>query len=223
MKGIKMNAQSVLGILNNQKTQIRRPIKSMPLEITKWGGWCWTDQSEMHAYWETKNDFFCAKPKFTIGETIFVKEAFANVMGGPPLGFTVYRADKETITVETPSGIREKTPNWKSDASMTEKDARFLLEITGVKVQRVQDITEEEAINEGIEKDLDGWKDHTKRFANHPEYPAFGGMFREILPTAINSYKKLWDSIYGKKHPWESNPWVFVYTFKRVKEATDGK
>ena len=228
MKGIIMGADSVRAILEGRKTRHSFPIKPQPPEGVTWVGWMLDSTARENtkhigsACWTEGSHYFYAKPRYKVGEIVYVKEVFAYWKDESQC--IAYQADNNHFDFTNRIGWEDeiniedisKKGKWESPYFMPEWASRIHLEITGIKAQRVQDITEEEAINEGIEKDLDGWKDHTKRFANHPEYPAFGGMFRDILPTAINSYKKLWDSINGKKHPWESNPWVFVYTFKVV-------
>lgn len=104
-----------------------------------------------------------------------------------------------------------KSPlNWKPSIFMPREAARIFLEVTDVRVERLRDITEKDAIAEGVKdslsredfkllKDLD-WV--IKRpFGNHQ----FG-------------FLALWQKINGKKHPWKSNPWVWVYNFKRIEK-----
>ncbi len=68
--------------------------------------------------------------------------------------------------------------------------ARTWLEITNVRVQRVQEISETDCVAEGCPKDY-------------------------LLGR--NWYKNLWDEINGKKHPWASNPFCWCLTFRRVR------
>jgi hypothetical protein len=77
-------------------------------------------------------------------------------------------------------------PRWAS---------RITLRVKSVRVERVQDITEEDAKAEG-------W----------PYRHDVGGG-----PLAIEWFHALWDSINGKTYPWASNPWVWAVTFRRVK------
>ncbi|MGB3988457.1 MAG: hypothetical protein WBK67_02060 [Minisyncoccales bacterium] len=69
--------------------------------------------------------------------------------------------------------------------------SRIILEIIGIRVERLQEITEEDAISEGV--------DRTNT---------------SIHGYAKERFEKLWDSINGKKYPWSSNPWVWVIEFK---------
>lgn len=86
-------------------------------------------------------------------------------------------------------------PRWAS---------RITLEITSVRVERLNDISQEDALAEGME--LTGWE---------PTYsdPDSGG---EVW-TPYDNFAELWQSIYGVGS-WLSNPWVWVIEFKRIEE-----
>ncbi len=95
-------------------------------------------------------------------------------------------------------------PRWAS---------RITLEITDVRIQRVQEISEEDAKAEGL------------RIHENPNcslgcgrymYTAFPGAHSLWELDARTAFKNLWDSINGKKHPWSSNPCVWALTFRRV-------
>ena len=84
-------------------------------------------------------------------------------------------------------------PRWAS---------RITLEIVEVRVQRLQDISEEDARAEGISAES------ASQFVGHGH---------PIDDTAwIIAYADLWNHINGKKYPWSSNVWVWAITFKRV-------
>lgn len=87
---------------------------------------------------------------------------------------------------------------WKPSIHMPRWASRITLEITEIRVQRLQEISEEDAIAEGI---------------GHCDVDA-----------AIADYASLWDRINGPG-AWESNPWVWAITFKRLPQdaATGGK
>ena len=91
---------------------------------------------------------------------------------------------------------------------MPRKFCRTELEITGIRVERVQNISEADARSEGI-------TDGGCLSCGNPE-PC--GCCNP-KPDARDSYIWLWHKINGKKHPWSSNPWVWVVEFKRVEEA----
>lgn len=78
-------------------------------------------------------------------------------------------------------------PRWAS---------RILLEITNVRVERLQDISDEQALAEGVTFDPDGcmWTENT---------------------TAYEAFKSIWFQTSGIEN-WQTNPWVWVIEFKRV-------
>lgn len=105
---------------------------------------------------------------------------------------------RETWSREDVRGIMyratDKNPstlNWKPSIHMHRADSRLTLELTEVRVQRLLQISEEDAEAEGVEPV--GWEGHAGCFA------------------------ALWDSINAKRgHSWASNPWVWALTFRRV-------
>jgi hypothetical protein len=99
---------------------------------------------------------------------------------------------------------------WRPSIHMPRAASRITLEVTSVCVERLQDISEADAIAEGVERTItgDGWR----RYCNDPELEACG-----LTPcaSAANSFRSLWESINGPKS-WQANPWVWVVEFKRV-------
>lgn len=92
---------------------------------------------------------------------------------------------------------------WRSALFMPKWTARLWLEITKVKVERVQEISPQDARAEGVEP-----------CTNCVRLGRLGNCQCHV------QYKKLWDSINGKRHPWASNPWVWALTFRRLNEET---
>jgi len=138
------------------------------------------------------------KSPYQVGDKVYVKETWRYSAHENGDLCPCYRADNMCQC-----GRRSKVPvnslaiKWKSPLHLKEVDARIILEITDIKVERVQDISGEDAIREGVRAKL----------INDTFYPV-GYVFKE-----------LWTSIYGIDNPksWESNPYVFAYIFKRVK------
>lgn len=93
-------------------------------------------------------------------------------------------------------------PRWAS---------RITLEITGVRVERLQEISANDCIGEGLDEfSLRGEASVYKDYAQKT-YDPF-----EWFSVPKDSYESLWDSINGKRSQWSSNPWVWVLEFKRV-------
>lgn len=93
---------------------------------------------------------------------------------------------------------------WKPSLFMPKEACRIWLEVTNVRLERLQDISEEDAIAEGvISEKIDAihkWKDYSRQ---------------GYLPIAKFSFFSLWEKINGKESVSE-NPWVWVYEFKKV-------
>jgi hypothetical protein len=122
-------------------------------------------------------------------------------------------ADTPDFLFEPPEAFRKgrhhrdpATPAWHKRLArfMPRAACRILLEVSAVRVERLQSISEADAIAEGIERDTgEGWMDYLA-----PELCGFG------FPIA--SYASLWKSINGEGS-WDANPWVWAVDFWRVK------
>lgn len=94
-------------------------------------------------------------------------------------------------------------PRWAS---------RLTLEICEVRAQRVQEISEEDAIAEGVFAWRDTWT--TPKAAGTNWLKSMQHLSIESIP--IRLFATLWDSINGKTYPWEANPYVWALTFRKV-------
>lgn len=123
------------------------------------------------------------------GDRLWVRETFAHE---PGVG-TVYRAD------------RGPRPKWTPSIHMPRSLSRITLEITDIRVERVQDITGDGARAEGVT-----WADPVQ-IGGHP--------FETTMKLdARNEFRHLWNDIYAKRGlSWDANPWVWAITFRQVK------
>ena len=102
---------------------------------------------------------------------------------------------------DTPAWHEEKDkPMWQPSIFMPRWASRLTLEVTEVRAERLQAITEAEAVAEGVEPDFHAAVD--------------GESVAHTIAFAV-----LWDTINGSRAPWVTNPWVWVLAFRRV-EAT---
>lgn len=118
--------------------------------------------------------------------------------------------DRADITYLDESTPIERNPRllgpWKPSIHLPRAYSRITLDVTDVRVQRLREITEEDAKAEGIPTTT---AEHT-----------FVKCFRDPAERAaerIKRYAELWDAINGARSPWSSNPWVWAITFKRVR------
>ena len=181
----------VRAILDGRKTQTRRMVKGFPLQLL-------APENFTPEYVADPENEFC--PYGQMFDRLWVRETWAQPAALDP-GPTVYRADYPACV---PAGFENIPPadaiRWKPSIHMPRYACRLGLAITGVRVERLNDCSEADAIAEGIERDGDGWLSYA------------GGSCVQ-LPTT--SYASLWDSINGAG-AWEANPWVWVVEFRRV-------
>jgi len=115
-----------------------------------------------------------------------------------------YRADGEPEW----EGAEEPTP-WRPSIHMPRWASRITLEITEVRVQRLQDISEVDALAEGVEPTVvgAGWRRY-----DDPDCEVVG-----LIPccTPVESYRSLWEHLSGPDS-WDANPWVWAISFKRL-------
>ena len=163
----------VRAILDGRKTQTRRVVKPQPKPHQS-GGWIWEKVGGIIATKSGKiykSKMLSRNPYGKPGDRLWVRETWANVLCHKMF----YKADGNDL----PKGCV-----WKPSIHMFKMYARIWLEITGIRVERLKDLSPKDGIAEGVEH----WS---------------------IFPS-------LWDSINGKKHPWKSNPWVWIIEFKRL-------
>lgn len=145
-----------------------------------------------------------------VGDRIWVRETFAYwpMAGTDGEAGIVYRANRK-VTDEQLHSIGRK---WKSSIFMHRFESRITLEVLAKRQERLQEISEEDSIAEGIS-------------IIHPfcgSNMSFDIMYDcgddFLYHTARESYSALWDSINGKKpsRAWADNPLIQVTTFKRV-------
>lgn len=120
---------------------------------------------------------------------------------------------------------KECWPRWKSSMFMPREACRLFLEITDIRVEQLQDISESDAVaegvdyaefstkTEGVDMGLDEvrWRDYAHSGWPHAEKSQL------MYGSAVGSYRSLWEQINGYES-WDRNEWVWVVTFKRIEE-----
>lgn len=121
--------------------------------------------------------------------------------------------DTKEVLFDAPSGFRKSkntadpyTPAWHKRLArfMPRALSRTTLEITDIRVERLQDISEDDARKEGIHR-----LTATGRYVITPG----GQYFGEVWPSAKIAFQALWEKINGSES-WAENPWVWVICFK---------
>ncbi|MBD8493874.1 hypothetical protein [Pseudomonas syringae] len=211
-KPILFSGPMVRAILEGRKTVTRRVVKVQPFDLS----WSRRDHrfgyavgraengdeiDGFHAYTTRSGGDWSAKCTFgQPGDRLWVREAWAeiNVAQAPGEKWIVYRECDNRTDYGGP---------WKPSIHMRRRDSRILLEVTAVRIERLQAITDEQAIAEGIDQDwLSDAQDRYDMVADHN----FTGR-----PAAAGAFRYLWEGINGADS-WDCNPWVWVVEFKRV-------
>lgn len=222
-RGMIFNGEMVRALLDGRKTQTRRIMKVQPEPSKSRPGDFWFSSKKLESMVHVSDLapgnspivdchlFFqehCC-PFGAVGDRIWVREAFRVHSRATDVATLVYKASERNSWTEqthrVPVAVCNKpaTPEkWTPSLHMPRWASRITLEITDVRVERLNAISQEDAQAEGME--LTGWR---------PTYsdPDSGG---EVM-TLYDNFAELWSSIYGDES-WKANGWVWVISFKRV-------
>lgn len=207
MKPILFSTPMVQAILDGRKKITRRVIKKIPDGTHDiWhDGAQWIVQNKFHDCWVK----FFKCPYGNIGDILWVRETWQYVNLGPEdenNGY-VYKASENGQ--EWAANDEEWT--WKPSIFMPKDACRIFLKITNIRAERLQEISSEDAINEGVEFMEDHISLGFKLYGNHNIPDMFGRKAK--TGTAYESFKTLWQSINGNES-WENNTWVWVIKFE---------
>ena len=226
---ILFSAPMIKAILAGQKTVTRRVCKVQPIEddglwnvFYPWGEGghgIYKTESEMRD--EFDRLMFAHNPYGTVGDRLWVRETWrTDTREGDCCSGIRFRADDAFVEIKN---SREGADlwveahdngkhgvDWRPSIFMRPWMCRIRLEITDVRIEQLQSITEEQAKAEGAAHRISPGGDLAG---------AFDGIDTPI--GYRNHFRDLWDGINGKKAPWKDNPWVWVVAFKRV-EASNG-
>lgn len=213
----------VQSILNNLKNQTRRtkgleffneapqkyrydgnnqPDLLEPLDKNyHWFEFVGSDGKPMEAYKSVK----C--PYGQIGDILWVRESFAK--------------DGNSYLHRASHALVDKFIKWKPSIHMPKEAARIFLEIINIRIERLQDISEADAKNEGVE---------TKPYGSFPFFCTIDYLAKQNPKTGfrpgycadtgkqyISSFTSLWRKINGYQS-WSDNPWVWVIEFKQIEK-----
>ncbi len=236
-RGMIFNAEMVRAILDGRKTQTRRIMKLQPKPSKSRPGDFWFSSKKLESMVHVSDlapgnspiaDYHlfiqehCC-PFGAVGDRIWVRETFTghyldddqiqDIKDGRDKASSLceYRADY-------PDGY-QAADGWTPSIHMPRWASRILLEITDVRVERLNAISEEDAQREGVHTEV--W-DQTVVARNYAAIDEFFQFWSEDMPHYVemnqlyrSSFRSLWESIYGAEN-WQANGWVWVIEFKRV-------
>ena len=230
-KPILFTAEMILAIREGRKTVTRRVI-DLPDDVI----WDFTgvmkDGSYRFSHQGDKDliDGLCfRKPRYQVGDLLWVKETWgifdtdahediAIAYKAGPDNEVVWHKDKASLFKDY------KVGKWRSSRFMPKWVARDWDEVISVRAERLQEITEEDAIAEGLTEYF--WDEECAKYPHIAKDIAEGkrwwrhviskrGRKGSVWDCPIKAYRELWDDINAKRG-YPSNPWVWRYEFKIV-------
>jgi len=212
VKGILFKPDMIKAIVEGRKTVTRRVITFKP-PVNGFGReWSCPFKTEYLDNWIFTAGFGLAtqqirvKPRYQVGEVVYIKEAHRYIQNdGDPYDFGIqYKSDSQVKWWRDNGNLMDYPidEKWRSPLFLKELFARYFLKIVGVRAERVQEISEEDARAEGVIPYIEDAGD------GHLWSPGGAKAYRL-------EFKDLWDSI-NKDYPFESNPYVFRYGFNRI-------
>ena len=204
MKPIIFSGDMVKAILDGRKSQTRRVVKPQPISFV-----LSTEKKrkalKRYTYFERNNSGYCcnACPYGKVGDRLWVRETWA-LIGEYNASNGYWEKWKHKIPKSKPKGFgptfkatcgRPKEYDWKPSIHMPRWASRITLEITDIRVERLQEIIGVDVMCEGIK--------------------LYGLTLGEVYLR--ETFRDLWNSL--AKIKWESNPYVWVITFRRLYET----
>ena len=203
----------VRAILDGRKTQTRRVVKAAR---DRNGSGCELAPCEIAGEVNGADPDYSFCPYGQPGDRLWVRESFCEALSNyeeeREQTTVYYRADGQEVVVDDGDGYAEtnkdgtlKSP-WKPSIHMPRWASRITLEITDIRVERLQDISEDDADSECFGGDIPG------------------NIFPDLFPGNFDAwghlsipecFGRVWDAINGQGS-WSANPWVWVLEFKRL-------
>ena len=223
---ILFSAPMVRAILNGSKTQTRRVLKPQPPGEADSMFICHHPDPRPHFYafdGTALMDFAVPCPYGKPGDQLWVRETWRK-------GFYPDTSDRswrggstETYLYRADEGSEIFKRGWKPSIHMPREASRIQLEITNIRIERLQDISAEDCKAEGIlpnwcgdlagfDGDEHGWLPFELR-PGEENIPGVD-IYEQLTPQ--RAYQVLWESINGPGS-WDANPWVWVVEFRRIK------
>jgi hypothetical protein len=238
--GIIFTGESVRGIRDGRKTRTTRVMKPQPSPAGDNGGRLLEIAPSLLAnrgdLFDVRYDMDnprTAKARYQPGKRYYIKEAY-NYFDPDPAGDDAIAIPKERFFNRAPwSGVqgareirwtsvyacdgpivhpKDGRALWRPSCLMPRWAARYAIEIVDVTPMRLQDVTIEQAIAEGVPQTygdavMQGFIDPKHDKTEPHEWDN---------RTSVENLAVLWDRINGKRAPWARNPWVWSYSFRLV-------
>ena len=229
-KPILFNTDMTVAILEDRKTVTRRLIKP---QLSEECPVCKYVHNE-YIYDVNAQNIYCARcgeplrhekrAPYQPGDILYVRETWCELSSGYE-----YKANGQTID------HLGNIMRWHPSIHMPKEAARIFLKVKDVRVEKLQDITEEQALSEGVPDDTD--YPISKVYCPRCHGDGLVGALSDSLgfmevechecDTAVKRFKHLWDSTIKKSdlklYGWDVNPWVWKIEFERIEPQSEGE
>lgn len=207
---ILFNDEMVQALLTGRKTCTRRLVKFLPGKNPQWTGYI----KDGLMLYNGKNEPCIRKAPYQPGDILYVRETWNkaglvddsdHVIEGTEKYYYAAGPEKPCFDfwVDPETGEHKERMPWKPSIHMPKEAARIWLKVTDVRVERLQDITEDGAKEEGA---------NCKNGKNV-------GLEEKMRRTAIERFAEIWNSTIKKsaldRYGWDANPFVWVIEFER--------
>ena len=199
MKKIMFNDKYGLtqAVLEDRKTITRRAV---PMHDYKYGFQVWYDTKTKQCC-VCDGSFIVERSRYSAGEVVAIAQAYKDIYN-----------DAYHI------GLYGRTAGWTNKMYVCADDMPHHIKITNIRIERLQDISDDNCLSEGVVKNTIGYyvdglrcKDWEKE--SHVEME--NGDTLKLFPTPREAFAALINKVSGKG-TWESNPYVWVYEFELV-------
>lgn len=212
MKPILFNEEMVRALLSGQKTATRRVVKPIPPENARLE----LIGDRRHAMDLSieipgPDDHRIYTPPYLPSDILYVRETFACDGFDGEKEVYVYRADVDECDrivwgdIEKKEWAPSSDYHWHPSIHMPKEAARLFLRVTDVRVERLQEITDEGAKAEGANNGI--------------------GVSNKMRETAIQRFQRIWNSTIKptvlSTYGWDANPWVWVIEFERCENPDE--
>lgn len=213
-------AHDIRAILDGRKTQTRQVVKPQPTQCSS-GKFNWSNSGRSIAGASIADIAEFAKCPFgQPGDRLWGREKhFINDYRGARVPEDE-RADTELVYAATDMDYVRNLEDdegfaWRPSIHMPRWASRITLEVTGVRVERLQDISEDDAIDEGLHRIEIGSGYRTLYSATPATWAQVMEQEADAYDDPRAAYRELWEQVNGTGS-WDANPWVWVIAFKRV-------
>jgi len=211
----------IRALLEGRKTQTRRLLRIKGYKgffqfgVSDTKGYDWTFRRADHVWEDYPHEKLLGLLPIQVGDRLYVREAHYLTDDGTSeyaifaensADVTAHREEIEDLQIRHPQSDWSKHLRLRPSIHMPRWASRLTLTVTDVRVQRLQDISEADAVAEGIERLRSG------RGFYDPTTSKGNVRLGHYCENVTDAFELLWNSLHGKD-AWDSNPWLVAYSF----------